>query len=108
MQNGPISMGDLTGHYNARHHPKHACRPVTLRDVTPVTAGHYCVISGEMKEPDVLKEFINSFDGSNVKDNRVYIYEFEDYYSVISSGIDKDIYFIEMMEKVWGIKEPRL
>merc|ERR1712146_123494 len=82
---GVITVEDMRGVFSARHHPK--------------------VISGEMKEEYALEIFVNSFDGSNVKDKRVHLDEFEDYYSNISSAIDDDEYFVRMMEKVWGIEE---
>mmetsp|Transcript_9313 Transcript_9313/g.15029 ORF Transcript_9313/g.15029 Transcript_9313/m.15029 type:complete len:422 (-) Transcript_9313:337-1602(-) len=82
---GVITVDDMRGTFSAKHHPK--------------------VISGEMKEDDALEIFVNSFDGSNIKDGRVHLDEFEDYYSNISSSIDDDEYFVRMMEKVWGIEE---
>lgn len=84
-RSGVITVGDMKGKFNAKHHPK--------------------VVSGEIKEDDALEIFVNSFDGSNVKDGKVHLEEFEDYYANISSGIDDDEYFVRMMEKVWNIEE---
>jgi len=84
-KSGVITVDDMQGIFNAKHHPK--------------------VISGEITERDALEIFVNSFDGTNIKDGRVHLDEFEDYYSNISSGIDDDEYFVRMMEKVWGIEE---
>jgi len=82
---GVITVDDMKGVFSAKHHPK--------------------VISGEITEDDALEIFVNSFDGTNIKDGRVHLDEFEDYYANISSGIDDDEYFVRMMEKVWDIEE---
>mmetsp|Transcript_17218 Transcript_17218/g.30890 ORF Transcript_17218/g.30890 Transcript_17218/m.30890 type:complete len:425 (+) Transcript_17218:254-1528(+) len=82
---GVITIDQMRRRFNAHHHPK--------------------VISGEMKEDDALEIFVNSFENSATKDEKVFLDSFEDYYANISSSIDDDEYFVRMMEKVWNFEE---
>ncbi|CAG2202227.1 calcyphosin-like protein [Mytilus edulis] len=77
---GVISVADLKGVYNAKHHPKYK--------------------SGQMTEDEVFREFLDVFD-HGVKDGKVTKEEFINYYSGVSASVDTDQYFVEMMRSAW-------
>lgn len=80
--NGTIEAADLKGVYNTTHHPK--------------------VISGEMTEDEVFLEFLQNFGDKN-KDGRVDRQEWNDYYAAVSSSVDNDDHFVQLMKQAWGL-----
>jgi hypothetical protein len=90
---GYLTLSDLLGRYDAKKHPK--------------------VLKGEMTEAQVLEEFLDAFESSHLgpenaqgrHDHQVSYEEFEDYYTLVSSSIDNDDYFILMMVNAWKLKE---
>ncbi len=64
------------------------------------------VISGKKTKEDMLKEFLNNFEGAKGdKDGIVTHAEFADYYTDLSMLISSDEYFVEMMESAWMVAE---
>ena len=80
--NGYIDASDLKGVYNCSFHPK--------------------VISGEMTEDQVFLEFLANFGDKN-KDGRIERSEWADYYSAVSSSIDNDEHFVQLMKTAWKL-----
>mmetsp|Transcript_12205 Transcript_12205/g.8519 ORF Transcript_12205/g.8519 Transcript_12205/m.8519 type:complete len:194 (+) Transcript_12205:45-626(+) len=80
--NGRIEAADLKGVYNTTHHPK--------------------VISGEMTEDEVFLEFLQNFGDKN-KDGRIDRQEWNDYYAAVSSSVDNDDHFVQLMKQAWGL-----
>ncbi|XP_060084726.1 calcyphosin-like protein [Ylistrum balloti] len=80
---GVVTVEDLKLRYNVQFHPK--------------------FVSGEWTEEKCLREFLDSFDSEKNKDGVVTDQEFIDYYSGVSSFIDSDQYFEEMMRKCWKL-----
>jgi len=78
---GFVRLDDIKQIYNARKHPK--------------------VISGEKTVDEVLKEFLNTFDGD--QDGNLTVEEFEKYYAGVSASIDDDAYFSLMMFNAWKL-----
>jgi Ca2+-binding EF-hand superfamily protein len=79
---GCIEAGDLKGVYTANMHPK--------------------VISGEMTEDEVFLEFLANFGDKN-GDGKVDRKEWNDYYAAVSSSIDNDDHFVQLMKAAWKI-----
>ena len=80
--NGYIDAVDLRGVYNCSFHPK--------------------VARGEMTEDQALMEFLNNFNDRN-RDGKIDKDEWNEYYAAISSSIDNDQHFIELMQTAWNI-----
>ncbi|XP_056127666.1 calcyphosine-like a [Rhinichthys klamathensis goyatoka] len=80
---GVVTVEDLQGVYNSKHHPKHK--------------------SGEWTEEQVFRSFLDSFDSPYDKDGKVTLEEFVNYYSGVSASIDSDEYFITMMKNAWKL-----
>mmetsp|Transcript_146 Transcript_146/g.133 ORF Transcript_146/g.133 Transcript_146/m.133 type:complete len:142 (-) Transcript_146:35-460(-) len=80
--NGCIEAADLKGVYNCSFHPK--------------------VASGEMTEDEVFLEFLTHFGDRN-KDGRVQRSEWNDYYNAVSSSIDNDDHFVQLMKTAWKL-----
>lgn len=80
--NGTIEAADLKGVYNTTHHPK--------------------VISGEMTEDEVFLEFLQNFGDKN-KDGKIDRTEWNDYYAAVSSSVDNDDHFVQLMKQAWGL-----
>ncbi|XP_078287117.1 calcyphosine-like b isoform X4 [Rhinoraja longicauda] len=80
---GMITIEDLRGVYNAKHHPKYQ--------------------NGEMTEEQVFRIFLDNFDSPNEKDGIVTMEEFLNYYAGVSASIDTDVYFIIMMRNAWKL-----
>lgn len=80
--NGYVDAVDLRGVYNCNFHPK--------------------VQRGEMTEDQALMEFLNNFNDRN-RDGKIQKDEWDEYYAAISSSIDNDQHFIELMQTAWGI-----
>uniref|UniRef100_A0A7S3T2W5 EF-hand domain-containing protein n=1 Tax=Strombidinopsis acuminata TaxID=141414 RepID=A0A7S3T2W5_9SPIT len=79
---GTIEAADLKGVYNADHHPK--------------------VISGEMTEDEVFLEFLQNFGDKN-QDGKISRQEWNDYYAAVSSSVDNDDHFVQLMKQAWGL-----
>lgn len=79
---GVVTVDDLRGVYSGRAHPK--------------------VQSGEWREDDVLRCFLDTFDSSE-KDGQVTLAEFQDYYSGLSASVDTDEEFVAMMTRAWQL-----
>ena len=61
-----------------------------------------CCFSGECSEQEVLRTFLEAFEGTQVKEEVQYV-EFEDYYEGLSIGIDSDDNFTNVLKNSWGI-----
>jgi Ca2+-binding EF-hand superfamily protein len=77
---------------------------VDLHDImmTYDTSKHPEVIAGKKSRSEVLREFLDTFDGGE-KDGIVTPQEFERYYANVSSSIDNDDYFELMIRNAWHI-----
>ena len=82
--NGFITADDLRGVYDCSQHPK--------------------VINGEMTDDEVFTEFLKNFGDKN-HDGRITKHEWNDYYAAVSSNIDNDQHFIDLMKAAWKIQE---
>ncbi|TSQ12725.1 LMBR1 domain-containing protein 2-B [Bagarius yarrelli] len=80
---GVITIEDLRGVYNVKHHPKYQ--------------------NGEWTEEQIFRKFLDSFDSPDNKDGMVTKEEFLNYYSGVSASIDSDVYFILMMKTAWKL-----
>ena len=80
--NGCIEAADLSGVYSAHMHPK--------------------VISGEMTEKEVFVEFLANFGDKN-RDGKIDRSEWNDYYAAVSSSIDNDEHFVQLMIAAWKL-----
>ncbi|KRX06073.1 hypothetical protein PPERSA_01151 [Pseudocohnilembus persalinus] len=79
---GSISAADLKGVFNCSAHPK--------------------VAKGEMTEEQVFLEFLQNFGDSN-RDGTITKSEWDDYYAAVSSSIDNDQHFVELMKTAWNL-----
>ncbi|XP_030048894.1 calcyphosin-like protein isoform X2 [Microcaecilia unicolor] len=80
---GIVTIEDLRGVYNAKHHPKYQ--------------------NGEWTEDQVFRIFLDNFDSPYDKDGQVTKDEFLNYYSGVSASVDSDVYFILMMRSAWKL-----
>eukprot|EP00397_Hematodinium_sp_SG-2012_P066283 GEMP01098814.1.p1 GENE.GEMP01098814.1~~GEMP01098814.1.p1 ORF type:complete len:205 (+),score=62.12 GEMP01098814.1:67-681(+) len=80
---GVVTVEDLKGVYSAKEHPK--------------------VVKGEATEEELLKKFLNMFESNSSVDGKVTKQEFQDYYSGLSKAIDKDEYFVSVVNMSWGL-----
>uniref|UniRef100_A0A673LAV2 Calcyphosin-like protein n=1 Tax=Sinocyclocheilus rhinocerous TaxID=307959 RepID=A0A673LAV2_9TELE len=76
---GVVTIEDLQGVYNSKHHPKYK--------------------SGEWTEEQKRPCFDSPYD----KDGKVTLEEFLNYYSGVSASVDSDEYFITMMKNAWKL-----
>jgi Ca2+-binding EF-hand superfamily protein len=81
--NGYIDVNDLRGVYNASMHPK--------------------VQRGEMTEDQVFMEFLGNFNDAN-RDGRINREEWNEYYAAVSSSIDNDEHFVQLMKMAWKLE----
>jgi len=81
--NGYVDANDLRGVYNCSHHPK--------------------VQRGEMTEDQAFREFLTSFNDRN-RDGRVTKDEWDEYYAGVSSSIDNDDHFVQLMKTAWRLE----
>ena len=79
---GEITAEDLKGVYNASLHPK--------------------VQSGELSEDEVFLEFLQNFGDRN-KDGRIQRDEWNEYYAAVSSSVDNDDHFVQLMKAAWRL-----
>jgi Ca2+-binding EF-hand superfamily protein len=80
---GAIEAVDLRGVYNCNFHPK--------------------VQSGEMTEDQALIEFLSNFNDRN-RDGKISKDEWDEYYAAISSSVDNDEHFIQLMKTAWTLE----
>ncbi|ELT95363.1 hypothetical protein CAPTEDRAFT_222663 [Capitella teleta] len=76
---GEVTVCDLKGVYSADYHPKFQ--------------------SGEWTEEEVFQYWLQQFGGD--EDGTVSREDFVNYYVGVSSSIDDDDYFVEMMKSAW-------
>ena len=79
---GEITAADLKGVYNCSMHPK--------------------VQNGEMTEDEVFLEFLSSFGDKN-RDGKIQRDEWNEYYAAVSSSIDNDDHFVQLMKAAWKL-----
>ena len=77
---GVITAADLKGVYNCNFHPK--------------------VQSGEMTEAEGFLEFLANFGDKN-RDGCIQRDEWNEYYAAVSSSIDNDDHFVQLMKAAW-------
>jgi Ca2+-binding EF-hand superfamily protein len=83
---GQITVGDVKCLYDPSHHKD--------------------FIEGTKSKDEVIKEFLDSFDGARGNNDGVISRkEWDDYYTDLSMSLPSDDYFVAMMESVWGISE---
>ena len=80
--NGIIDSNDLRGVYNVSFHPK--------------------VKKGEMTIDQVFMEFLSNFNDAN-KDGIITREEWNEYYAAVSSSIDNDDHFVQLMKMAWRL-----
>ena len=80
-----------------------------------VAKNHPDVLNGKKNEEEILQEFINTFEGNHYylngddgTDGIVDLNEFIDYYESVSSFIKNDDDFENLVNCVWGIKQPKM
>jgi len=67
---------------------------------------HREFIEGTKTKPEILADFLNSFDGvTGDNDGVVTKEEWHEYYTDLSVSIPSDDYFVQMMESTWNICE---
>ena len=81
-KSGMLDLDDITEAYDASTNPD--------------------VIAGKKTKAQVLREFLDTFDGGE-KDGKVYPNEFKRYYANISASVDDDDYFELMIRNAWHI-----
>lgn len=74
---------------------------VTVEEVAQkyCASRHPDVVSGRRSEREVLREFLDTYDGGD-KDGLCHLHEFEAYYAGVSASIDHDEFFEIMMKCV--------
>lgn len=86
---GELDVSDIKSCYNAKQHPD--------------------VKKGEKTEDEILAEFLDTFEAHHAlkhpedRDGKVTLIEFIEYYSNISSTIDRDDYFELMITNAWNL-----
>lgn len=79
---GCIDAADVKFAYNCSFHPK--------------------VQSGEMTEDEVFLEFLANFGDRN-RDGKIQREEWNEYYAAVSSSIDNDDHFVQLMKTAWRL-----
>ena len=79
---GCITAQDLRGVYNTDFHPK--------------------VQDGSMTQDEVFLEFLQNFGDKN-RDGKISSAEWEEYYAAVSSSIDDDNHFVQLMKAAWRL-----
>ena len=79
---GCITAADLRGVYSVACHPK--------------------VVSGEITEDEAFLEFLANFGDKN-NDGKITKTEWNDYYAAVSSSIDNDEHFCQLMTTAWKL-----
>jgi Ca2+-binding EF-hand superfamily protein len=80
--NGVIEAADLKGVYNCKFHPQ--------------------VISGKLTEDDVFLEMLKNFGDRN-NDGKISREEWNEYYMGVSSSVDNDDHFVQLMKTAWKL-----
>ena len=80
--NGFIDAADLRGVYNTKLHPK--------------------VLSGQITENQAFAEFLASFNDRN-RDGKITKNEWDEYYAAVSSSVDNDEHFVQLMKAAWKL-----
>ena len=81
---------------------------ITFEDVKSLydPSHHKDFKEGTKSKEEVVKEFLNSFDGAKGdNDGIITRQEWDDYYTDLSMSLPSDDYFVQMMESVWGVSE---
>lgn len=78
---GSVTSSDLRVAYNVQSHPK--------------------VVSGEITEDEAFLEFLANFGDVN-NDGQITKCEWNDYYAAVSSSIDNDQHFVDLMSAAWN------
>jgi len=65
---------------------------------------HPKVQSGELTEEEVFVEFLQNFGDKN-RDGTITREEWNDYYAAVSSNIDNDDHFVNLMKMAWRLDE---
>ena len=63
---------------------------------------HPKVISGEITEDEAFLEFLANFGDKN-NDGKITNVEWNDYYSAVSSSIEKDEHFVQLVSNAWRL-----
>lgn len=80
--NGHIDINDLYGVYDVTMHPKFQ--------------------SGEKTQDQIFMEFLANFNDRN-GDGKINREEWSEYYSAVSSSIDNDDHFVQLMKTAWKL-----
>lgn len=81
---------------------------LTVDDIADIydVSQHPHVVEAKRSEEEVLKDFLDGFDGAaGNNDGKVTIEEFKAYYRDVGGSIPSDDYFVMMVESSWGVKE---
>ena len=68
----------------------------------PTFSDHPKVINGTLTEDQVFMEFLSNFGDRN-HDGRIERAEWNDYYSAVSSSIDNDDHYVQLMKTAWKL-----
>ena len=79
---GEITAADLRGVYDCSMHPK--------------------VQTGEVTEDEVFMQFLENFGDKN-RDGKIQRDEWNEYYAAVSSSIDNDEHFVQLMKTAWKL-----
>ena len=60
------------------------------------------MISGEITEDEAFLEFLAHFGDTN-NDGKITTQEWNDYYAAVSSSIDNDEHFCELIKTAWKL-----
>ena len=66
------------------------------------TKFHPKVQSGEMTEDEVFLEFLQNFGDRN-NDGKITQEEWLEYYAAVSSSIDNDDHYVQLMKAAWKL-----
>ena len=81
-----ITFEDVIAIYDVREHPEFK--------------------AGKKNKEDILREFLNSFEGvKGNRDGKISKDEFVDYYTDLAMSTPSDEYFVRMMESTWCLAE---
>lgn len=90
-KSGVVDIRDIQGTFNAKLHPD--------------------VKAGKKTEDEVLSEFLDTFELHHAlkkpgdRDRKITLEEFTEYYTNISSTIDRDDYFELMITNAWNLND---
>lgn len=81
---------------------------ITLADIDAIydVSQNQDFIEGRLTREQILEHFLAGFEGvKGNKDGKISREEWCDYYTDLSMSVPSDLYFVQMMESVWGIVE---